>query len=111
VLVLNELADLNAAAAAALAKRKGGSLILNGLERLSPETAAALATYDGEIALRALRTLSPEAARAIATHRGRLHLTALVDVPPETLDILRKHPQLRLPRSRPQTKTQSADKS
>ncbi len=98
VLVLNELVDLDPAAAASLAKRKGGSLILNGLKRLSPETAAALAAYDGEIALRALRDLSPEAATALAAHRGRLHLTGLVDVPPETLAILRAHPQVRLPR-------------
>jgi|694.fasta_scaffold03159_5 acetyl esterase/lipase len=98
VLVLNELADLDPAAAAALAKRKGGSLILNGLERLSPETAAALAAYDGEIALRALKEVSPAAATALSVHRGRLHLTGLADVPPETLAILRKHPQVRLPR-------------
>jgi acetyl esterase/lipase len=98
VLVLNELADLEPAAAAALAKRNGGSLILNGLERLSPETAAALAAYDGEIALRALKEVSPAAATALAAHRGRLHLTGLVNPPPETLAILRKHPQVRLPR-------------
>lgn len=80
VLVLNELTELSPEAAAALARRKGGSLILNGLERLSPETAAALAAYDGEIALRGLRDLSPEAAAALAAHRGRLHLARGVDV-------------------------------
>jgi hypothetical protein len=80
VLVLNELTELSPEAAAALARRKGGSLILNGLERLSPETAAALAAYDGEIALRGLRDLSPEAATALAAHRGRLHLMRGVDV-------------------------------
>jgi hypothetical protein len=80
VLVLNELTELSPEAAAALARRKGGSLILNGLERLSPETAAALAAYDGEIALRGLRDLSPEAATALATHRGRLHLARGVAV-------------------------------
>ncbi len=99
VLVLNELADLDPAAAAALAKRKGGSLILNGLERLAPDTAAALADYDGEITLRALPEISPAAATALTAHRGRLHLTGLIDPPPETLAILRKHPQVRLPRS------------
>lgn len=82
VLVLNELTELSPEAAAALARRKGGSLILNGLERLSPETAAALAAYDGEIALRGLRDLSPEAATALAAHRGRLHLMRGVDVRP-----------------------------
>jgi len=97
VLVLNELADLDPAAAASLAKRNGGSLILNGLELLSPETAAALAAYDGEIALRALPEISPAAATALAAHRGRLHLTGLVIPPAETLAILRKHPQVRLP--------------
>jgi hypothetical protein len=97
VLVLNELADLDPAAAASLAKRNGGSLILNGLELLSPETAAALAAYDGEIALRALPEISPAAATALAAHRGRLHLTGLVNPPPETLAILQKHPQVRLP--------------
>lgn len=82
VLVLNELTELSPEAAAALARRKGGSLILNGLERLSPGTAAALAAYDGEIALRGLRDLSPEAATALAAHRGRLHLARGVDVRP-----------------------------
>jgi len=82
VLVLNELTELSPEAAAALARRKGGSLILNGLDRLSPETAAALAAYDGEIALRGLRDLSPEAATALASHRGRLHLMRGVDVRP-----------------------------
>ena len=82
VLVLNELTELSPEAAAALARRKGGSLILNGLDRLSPETAAALAAYDGEIALRGLRDLSPEAATALAAHRGRLHLMRGVDVRP-----------------------------
>jgi hypothetical protein len=82
VLVLNELTELSPEAAAALARRKGGSLILNGLDRLSPETAAALAAYDGEIALRALRDLSPETATALAAHRGRLHLMRGVDVRP-----------------------------
>jgi hypothetical protein len=82
VLVLNELTELSPEAAAALARRKGGSLILNGLDRLSPATAAALAAYDGEIALRGLRDLSPEAATALAAHRGRLHLSRGVDVRP-----------------------------
>ena len=82
VLVLNELTELSPEAAAALARRKGGSLILNGLERLSPETAAALAAYDGEIALRGLRDLSPEVATALAAHRGRLHFMRGVDVRP-----------------------------
>jgi hypothetical protein len=82
VLVLNELTELSPEAAAALARRKGGSLILNGLERLSPETAAALAAYDGEIALRGLRDLLPVAATALAAHRGRLHLMRGVDVRP-----------------------------
>lgn len=97
VLVLNELEELEPAAAAALARRQGGSLILNGVTRLSPETAAALATYDGEIALRALPELSEAAAKALATHRGRLHLTGLVDPSPEVLAILQKHSQVRLP--------------
>ena len=82
VLVLNELTELSPEAAAALARRKGGSLILNGLDRLSRETAAALAAYDGEIALRGLNDLSPEAATALAAHRGRLHLVRGVDVRP-----------------------------
>ena len=82
VLVLNELTELSPEVAAALARRKGGSLILNGLERLSPATAAALSAYDGEIALRGLRDLSPEAATALAAHRGRLHLMRGVDVRP-----------------------------
>lgn len=101
VLVLNELSELSPAAAAGLARRAGGSLILNGLTRLSAETAEALAAYDGELAMRALPAMSLAAAKALKRHQGRLHLTGLVDPTPEVLAVLRMHPQVRLPQPPP----------
>jgi hypothetical protein len=104
VLVLNDLTSLPPAVAASLAKRVGnsktkrtGTLVLNGLETLSTESATALAAFTGELVLKAIAELTPETAAALAQHKGRLHLTGLVKLSPETRAALQGHANLLLP--------------
>jgi hypothetical protein len=108
VLVLNDLTSLPPAVAASLAKCVGnsktnrtGTLVLNGLETLSTESAAALAAFTGELVLKAITELTPETATALAKHKGRLHLTGLVKLTPETHAALQAHQNLLLPRPLP----------
>jgi hypothetical protein len=110
VLVLNDLTSLPPAVAASLAKRTGnsktnrpGTLVLNGLETLSTESAAALAAFTGELVLKALTELTPDTAAALAKHPGRLHLTGLTKLNPETHAALQAHKNLLLPRPLPLT--------
>ena len=120
VLVLNDLTALPPAVAASLAKRVGnsqavrangssltakrtGTLVLNGLETLSTESATALSAFTGELVLKAIPELSPETAAALAKHKGRLHLTGLTKLTPETHTALKTHPNLLLPRPLPLT--------
>ncbi len=120
VLVLNDLTSLPPAVAASLAKRVGngnavrsngssltakrtGTLVLNGLETLSTESAAALAAFSGELVLKAITELPPDTAAALAKHKGRLHLTGLERLSPETYAALKVHSNLLLPRPLPLT--------
>ncbi len=118
VLVLNDLISLPPAVATSLAKRVGnsnavrsngssltakraGTLVLNGLDTLSTESAAALAAFTGELVLKAITELSPAAAAALAKHPGRLHLTGLTTLSPECHAVLQGHKDLLLPRPLP----------
>jgi hypothetical protein len=110
VLVLNGLTSLPPAVAAPLARRVGnrktkrpGTLVLNGLQILSTESAAALAAFPGELVLKALTELPPATASALAKHPGRLHLTGLTRLSPETHAALQTHENLLLPRPLPLT--------
>jgi len=110
VLVLNDLTALPPAVAASLAKRVGnsktkrtGTLVLNGLETLSTESATALAAFTGELVVKAIAELPPETAAALAQHKGRLHLTGLTALSPETHAALQTHKNLLLPRPLPLT--------
>jgi hypothetical protein len=120
VLVLNDLTSLPPAVAASLAKRVGnsnavrsngssltakrtGTLVLNGLETLSTESATALAAFTGELVLKAITELTPATAAALAKHKGRLHLTGLTKLSPETHTALQAHANLLLPRPLPLT--------
>ncbi len=110
VLVLNDLTSLPPAVAASLTKRVGnskakrtGTLVLNGLETLSTESATALAAFTGELVLKAIPELTPETAAALAKHKGRLHLTGLIKLTPETHAALKTHPNLLLPHPLPMT--------
>jgi hypothetical protein len=120
VLVLNDLTSLPPAVATSLAKRVGnsqavrangssltakrtGTLVLNGLETLSTESATALSAFTGELVLKALTELTPDTAAALAKHPGRLHLTGLTKLNPETHAALQAHKNLLLPRPLPLT--------
>jgi hypothetical protein len=120
VLVLNGLTSLPPAVAVSLAKRTGnsnavrangssvtakrtGTLVLNGLETLSTESAAALAAFTGELVLKAITELPPDTAAALAKHQGRLHLTGLTKLSTETYTALQTHKNLLLPRPLPLT--------
>jgi len=120
VLVLNDLTSLPHAVAVSLAKRTGnsnavrsngssltakrtGTLVLNGLETLSTESAAALAAFTGELVLNAITELPPATAAALAQHKGRLHLTGLTKISTETHTALQRHANLLLPRPLPLT--------
>ena len=118
VLVLNDVSSLSPAVAASLAKRVGnsqavrangstakrtGTLVLNGLETLSTESAAALSAFTGELVLKAITELPPATAAALAKHQGRLHLTGLTTLSPETHTALQAHKNLLLPRPLPLT--------
>jgi hypothetical protein len=118
VLVLNDLTSLPPAVATSLAKRVGnsqavrangssltakrtGTLVLNGLETLSTESATALSAFTGELVLKAITELTPATAAALAKHPGRLHLTGLTKLSPETQAALQAHKNLLLPRPLP----------
>jgi hypothetical protein len=110
VLVLNDLTSLPPAVAASLAKRVGnsktkrnGTLVLNGLETLSTESAAALAAFTGELVLKGLTEITPATAAALAKHQSRLHLTGLTKLSPETHAALQAHKNLLLPHPLPLT--------
>jgi len=110
VLVLNDLTALPPAVAASLAKRVGnsktkrtGTLVLNGLETLSTESATALSAFTGELVLKAITELTPDTAAALAKQPGRLHLTGLSKLSPETHTALQAHKNLLLPRPLPLT--------
>jgi hypothetical protein len=115
VLVLNDVSSLSPAVAASLAKRVGnsqavrangssvtakrtGTLVLNGLESISTEAAAALSAFTGELVLKGLTELPPDTAAALAKHPGRLHLTGLTKLSPETHATLQTHKNVLLPR-------------
>ena len=118
VLVLNGLSALPPAVAASLARRVGnsnairangssvtakrtGTLVLNGLENLSTESAIALSAFTGELVLKAVTELTPDTAAALAKHPGRLHLTGLARLSPECHASLQTHKNLLLPRPLP----------
>ena len=86
VLFLNGLTALSPETATALAGFEGKRLDLNGLTTLSPETATALAGFKGDqLLLNGLTTLSPETAEALAGFRGdELLLDGLAALSPET---------------------------
>jgi hypothetical protein len=89
--VLTGLRSIDVETATALAKHARGSLTLGGLTDLSPEVAAALATFEGRLALPAVAALEPEAARALAAHRGTLVLESIREVPDIVAEELAKH--------------------
>lgn len=94
-LSLDEFTAIVDDAAALLANSKdlvsGACLSLDGLKSLSASSAAALASYDGDLSLCGLETLSPEVAATLAKHTHRLQLGGLVTLPDEVAEALALH--------------------
>jgi beta-lactamase regulating signal transducer with metallopeptidase domain len=91
-LPVNGLKKLMPDVAQALAGYSRGPLFLNGLTTLSDEAATALAQYRGIwLSLAGLTTLSDEAAKAMAQHKGYLFLNGLTTLSDEAGKALAQH--------------------
>lgn len=75
---LNKLTELPAAVAAVLARHTGPIISLPALSRLSPEAAAAIAAYNGDLQFPQLTELSADVARGLASHKGPLFMPAVM---------------------------------
>ena len=84
------VAELSPEAAAVLAGYKG-ELRFEGLTTLSPEAAAALATREGTLELAKLNALPPAVAKALAAHTGELLLMGVTELTPEAVEALATH--------------------
>ena len=82
--------DLSPEAAAVLAKYKG-ELRFEALTTLSPETAAALATRSSVLDLYKVSALTPAVAKALATTNGSLNLSGIKELPTEVAEALSAH--------------------
>jgi len=85
-----DVTELSPEAAAVLATFKG-ELRFEALAVLSPETAAALATRTSTIDLPKVSTLTPAVAKALATTKGQLHLSGVKELSTEVAKELAAH--------------------
>jgi tartrate dehydratase beta subunit/fumarate hydratase class I family protein len=90
-LPVNGLKKLTPDVAQALAGYSKGPLLLNGLTTLSAEAAKGLAQHKGALSLAGLTTLSDEVAAALAQHEGALLLTGLTTLSAEAATALAQH--------------------
>jgi beta-lactamase regulating signal transducer with metallopeptidase domain/ABC-type branched-subunit amino acid transport system substrate-binding protein len=90
-LPLNGITKLTPDVAQALAGYSRGPLYLNGLTTLSAEAAKALAQHKGLLFLDGLTTLSAEAATALAQHKHALLLDGLTTLSAEAAKALAQH--------------------
>ena len=90
-LPLNGITKLTPDVAQALAGYSKGPLILNGLTTLSDEAATALAQHKGHLFLDGLTTLSAEAATALAQNEANLSLDGLTTLSTEAAKALAQH--------------------
>jgi beta-lactamase regulating signal transducer with metallopeptidase domain len=95
-LPVNGLKKLAPDVAQALAGYSRGALILNGLTTLSDEAAKALAQHEGSLYLYGLTTLSDDAATALAQHKSNLYLNGLTTLSDEAAAALAQHKGLQL---------------
>lgn len=70
-LLFGDVRQLDADAAAELAKYPGAAIRFSSLEAISPEAAAALAPYPGELYIQSVIEHTPEAAVVLAKRSGR----------------------------------------
>ena len=87
--------DLSPEVAAVLAKYKG-ELRFEVLMTLSPEAAAALATREGQIDLPKLAELSPAVAKALSATKSALNLPSIKDLPKNVAEAVAPHTGLLL---------------
>jgi hypothetical protein len=85
-----DVTDLSPQTAAVLAAYQG-ELRFKALTTLSPETAAALATRSSTIDLPKVSTLTPAVAKALATTKGQLNLTGIKELSTEVAKELAAH--------------------
>jgi hypothetical protein len=84
------VAELSPEAAAVLARYKG-ELRFDALTTLVPEAAAALATREGALDLLRLTSLSPAVAKALSAAKGPLNLSSVKELPAEAAEALSAH--------------------
>jgi hypothetical protein len=85
-----DVTDLSPDVAAVLATYKG-ELRFDSLTTLTPETAAALATRSSLIDLPKVATLTPAVAKALATTKGSLQLAGITELPTNVAQELAAH--------------------
>lgn len=85
-----DVTELSPEVAAVLATYKG-ELRFEALAILSPETAAALATRSSLIDLPKVSALTPAVAKALATTKGQLNLTGIKELSPDVAKELTAH--------------------
>jgi len=84
------VAELSPEAAAVLARYKG-DIQFDALTTLVPEAAAALATREGALDLLRLTSLSPAVAKALSAAKGPLNLSSVKELPAEAAEALSAH--------------------
>ena len=84
------VAELSPEAAAVLARYKG-DIRFDALTTLVPEAAAALATCEGALDLLRLTSLSPAVAKALSAAKGPLNLSSVKELPAEAAEALSAH--------------------
>ena len=84
------VAELSPEAAAVLARYKG-DIRFDALTTLVPEAAAALATREGALDLLRLTSLSPAVAKALSAAKGPLNLSSVKELPAEAAEALSAH--------------------
>lgn len=88
---LPALTTIDATSAAALVSHSRNRITLDGLTDLSPESASALAQFEGTLWFPGITTLSAETARTLAAHRGPLVLGVTEDLESDAMAALVKH--------------------
>lgn len=85
------LRDLRPEIAAALCKQPAGSvLLLDGVTRITDDTAASLAEYQGKtLFLRGVKTLSPAAAKSLSRCKASIVLSGITELHPDAAAALR----------------------
>ena len=90
-LILNGLPKISADAAKALSRFEGEALALDGLTELSDAVAESLSKHEGWLGLKGLTELSDAAAESLSKHEGDLLLEGLTELSDAAAESLSKH--------------------